>query len=61
MENTKISINEFSFELSADEHSLIYPAGRTLVEVKNKAADKTHFMSVSCDGCLIKEKCCPKG
>jgi transposase len=60
MENAKTNINEFSFELSADEHSLICPTGRTLLEVKSKVTDETRFKSASCDGCLIKEKCCPK-
>jgi hypothetical protein len=61
MENAKTSINEFSFELSTDERSLICPTGRTLVEVKSKVADVTRFKSISCNGCLMKEKCCPKG
>jgi transposase len=61
MENAKTSINEFSFELSADEKSLICPTGRILVEVNSKVADETRFKSSGCDGCLIKEKCCPKG
>jgi len=61
MENAKTGINEFSFELSYDEKSLICPTGRTLVEVKTKAKDETRFKSIGCEGCLIKEKCCPKG
>jgi hypothetical protein len=61
MENAKTSINEFSFELSADDCSLICPTGRTLVEVKSKDSGETRFKSVCCDGCLVKEKCCPKG
>jgi Pyruvate/2-oxoacid:ferredoxin oxidoreductase delta subunit len=61
MENAKTSINEFSFELSADDCSLICPTGRTLVEVKSKDSGETRFKSVNCDGCLIKERCCPKG
>ena len=59
MENAKTG--EFSFELSADEHSLLCPTGRTLVKVKSKSADDARFKSISCDGCLIKDKCCPKG
>jgi transposase len=61
MENAKTSINEFSFELSADQQALICPTGRTLIKVKSKVTDETRFKSVSCDGCLVKEKCCPKG
>jgi len=61
MENAKTGINEFSFELSADERSLICPTGRVLVEAKTKVADVTRFKSLGCEGCLIKEKCCPKG
>jgi len=61
MENAKTSINEFSFELSSDERSLICPTGRTLNTVKSKIAEETRFKSVCCDGCLVKEKCCPKG
>jgi len=61
MENAKTSINEFSFELSADEQSLICPTGRSLVKVKTKVADVTRFKSISCVGCLLKETCCPKG
>ena len=60
MANAKTNINEFSFELSADEKSLTCPTGRTLAEVKSKDADETRFKSISCNGCLIKEKCCPK-
>ena len=61
MENAKTNINEFSFELSADERYLICPTGRILAEVKSKDTGETRFKSTSCDGCLIKEKCCPKG
>ena len=61
MANAKTSINEFSFELSADERSLICPTGRTLVVAKSKDADETRFKSIGCEGCLVKEKCCPKG
>jgi hypothetical protein len=61
MENAKTGVNEFSFELSADEHSLICPTGRTLAEAKTKTAEVTRFKSTSCEGCLLKEKCCPKG
>ena len=50
-----------SFELSDDEDCLICPTGRTLVKVKSKKTDETRFKSSSCDGCLSKEKCCPKG
>jgi hypothetical protein len=60
MQNAKTGINEFSFELSADESHLICPTGRTLAVVKSKADDVTRFKSTCCDGCLIKEKCCPK-
>jgi len=61
MENAKTSINEFSFELSADDRYLICPTGRSLVEAKSTENGETRFKSVSCDGCLIKDKCCPKG
>jgi hypothetical protein len=61
MENAKTGINEFSFELSADAHSLICPTGRVLVEVKSKVSDATRFKSLGCEGCSLKEKCCPKG
>jgi hypothetical protein len=61
MENAKTDINEFSFELSADNRSLICPTGRILTVVKTKVVDVTRFKSTGCDGCLIKEKCCPKG
>ena len=61
MENSKTNINEFSFELSSDENSLICPTGRTLVIVKTKRVDVTRFKSLSCEGCLVKEKCCPMG
>jgi hypothetical protein len=61
MENAKTSINEFSFELLADERSMICPTGRTLLEAKSKVANVTRFKSINCDGCLIKAKCCPKG
>ena len=61
MENSKTNINEFSFELSADENSLLCPTGRTLVIAKTKRADVTRFKSLSCEGCLVKEKCCSTG
>jgi hypothetical protein len=61
MENAKTGINEFSFELSSDDKSLTCPTGRTLVEIKTKSTDETRFKSIGCEGCLIKEKCCPKG
>jgi len=61
MENAKTGINEFSFELSDNERSLICPTGRLLEIVKSKSTDETRFKSTSCDGCLIKEECCPKG
>ena len=61
MENAKTGINEFSFELSEDEQSLICPTGRVLAEAKSKVAEVTRFKSNGCEGCLNKEKCCPKG
>jgi|GEM_PF-1380875 len=60
IENAKTSINEFSFELSADEKALICPTGRALEEVVMKKSDETRFKSKSCEGCSIKVKCCPK-
>jgi len=60
MENAKTGINEFSFELSADEQTLICPTGRILVAVKSKNAEETRFKSSSCNGCLMKQKCCPR-
>jgi len=59
IENAKTSINEFSFELSTDEKTLLCPTGRTLEVVATKKPEVTRFKSKSCDGCAIKEKCCP--
>jgi hypothetical protein len=61
MENAKTGINEFSFELSPDEQTLICPTGRILGAVKSKNAEEIRFKSNSCNGCLMKEKCCPRG
>ena len=61
MENAKTEINEFIFELSPDERTLICPTGRILGAVKSKNAEEIRFKSNSCNGCLMKEKCCPRG
>jgi len=60
MENAKTGINEFSFELSADEQNLVCPTGRVLVVAKSKNPEVTRYKSSCCDGCLMKGKCCPK-
>jgi len=59
--NAKSIINECSFELSADERTLICPTGRILFEKRRKSADAgKRFKSENCDGCEKKDKCCPK-
>ena len=61
IENSKSIINECSFELSADEKSIICPTGRLLFQKNNSGSDvEIRFKSQNCDGCEIKFKCCPK-
>jgi len=61
IENSKTIVNECSFELSEDEKSLMCPTGRLLFEAKRRCSDTSkRFKAENCDGCEIKEKCCPK-
>jgi hypothetical protein len=61
IENAKSIINECSFELSADERSIICPTGRILYEKQqNCSGIEKRFKSENCDGCEIKHKCCPR-
>jgi transposase len=52
-------INEYSFELSEDDQTMICPQGRTLV-IKKQHPDRITYQSKNCANCPIATKCLGK-
>ena len=58
-ENANKKITEYSFRLSENNDCLICPEGQFL-EIYKVNNDKTYYKAKKCEGCPIKEDCCPK-